>query len=174
MLYKTQGIIIKNSNLGETDRLITVYTNDFGKLVIKGKSIRKNQAKLKGHLELFLCSHLMIAPGHRFDIVTGAKTIKNFSNLRKNLHCLFVAYYFSELIDKLIIGPEKDEDIWQLLLSSFEQLDQKEIDIKLIVSNFENKFSQFLGYGQQKDFIPFVESLTNNKIDSYQNLIKML
>jgi len=53
MLYKTQGIIIKNSNLGEVDRLITVYTNDFGKLVIKGKSVRKNQAKLKGHLVTF-------------------------------------------------------------------------------------------------------------------------
>jgi len=75
MLYKTQGIIIKNSNLGEVDRLITVYTNDFGKLVIKGKSVRKNQAKLKGHLELFLYSHLMIAPGRGFDIITGAETI---------------------------------------------------------------------------------------------------
>jgi len=173
MLYKTQGIIIKNSNLGEIDRLITVYTNDFGKLVIKGKSIRKNQAKLKGHLELFLCSHLMIAPGRGFDIIAGAETIKNFSHLHKNLNCLFVAHYFSELIDKLIAGPEKDEDIWQLLLNSFEELDQKEVKIKLIVNNFENKFSQFLGYGQQKNFVSFAESLINAKINSYQYLTKL-
>jgi len=173
MLYKTQGIIIKNSNLGEIDRLITVYTNNFGKLVIKGKSIRKNQAKLKGHLELFLCSHLMIAPGRGFDIIAGAETIKNFSHLHKNLNCLFVAHYFSELIDKLIAGPEKDEDIWQLLLNSFEELDQKEVKIKLIVNNFENKFSQFLGYGQQKNFVSFAESLINAKINSYQYLTKL-
>ncbi len=174
MLYKTKGIIIKNSNLADVDRLITIYTNDFGKLVVKGKSVRKNQAKLKGHLELFLYSHLMIAPGRGFDIITGAETIKFFSYLRENLNHLFVAHYFSELIDKLIVGPEKDENIWQLLLNSFKQLDQKEADIKLIVSNFENRFSQFLGYGQQKDFISFAESIANSKINSYQNLIKML
>ena len=81
MLYKTQGIIIKNSNLGEFDRLITAYTQDFGKLIIKGKAVRKNQAKLKGHLELFLCSHLMIAPGRGFDVITGAETIEKFSHL---------------------------------------------------------------------------------------------
>ena len=56
--YKTQGIIIKRTNLGEFDRLLTVYTKDFGKILIRGKSIRKNQAKLKGHLELFFINSI--------------------------------------------------------------------------------------------------------------------
>lgn len=171
MLYKTEGIIIKNSNLGEFDRLITVYSQDFGKLVVKGKAIRKNQAKLKGHLELFLCSHLMIAPGRGFDIVTGAETIESFSYLHQNLPNLLTAYYFSELLDKLIIGPEKDEQIWQLFLISFGQLNQKQ-EIKPIVSNFEDRLLEILGYGQQKNFINFVQELINEKISSYQQLTK--
>ncbi|MEA2113605.1 MAG: recombination protein O N-terminal domain-containing protein, partial [Patescibacteria group bacterium] len=70
MLYKTEGIIIGRRNLGDYDRLFTVYTKNFGKILIKGKSVRKNQSKLRGHLELFLRSHLMIAPGRGFDIIT--------------------------------------------------------------------------------------------------------
>ena len=88
MLYKVRGIIIKKTNLGDTDRLITVYSKDFGKILVKAKSIRKNQAKLKGHLELFLYSHLMIAPGKGFDIITGAETIEPFSRLHNRLPSL--------------------------------------------------------------------------------------
>jgi len=174
MLYKTSGIIIKRTNWGEFDKLITIYTKEFGKLVIKGKSIRKNQAKLKGHLELFLFSHLMIAPGKGFDIITSVETIKSFPYLHKDLLSLYTAIYISELIDKLIVGPEKDENLWQLILSSFKDLNKKEKDVKLIIKFFENKLLQLLGYGQQEDFINFVQGLINSEIKSYQNLIKML
>jgi DNA repair protein RecO (recombination protein O) len=174
MLYKTQGIIIKKANLGEFDRLITIYSKDFGKLVVRGKAVRKNQAKLKGHLELFLYSHLMIAPGRGLDIITGAETIEGFPYLHQNLPSLAVAYYLSELIDKLIAGPEKDINIWQLLLSAFQKLDKKEQDNQLIVSNFESKLLEFLGYGQQKNFLNFVESLLNDRIKSRQLLSKFL
>ncbi|MFH1460909.1 MAG: DNA repair protein RecO [Patescibacteria group bacterium] len=166
MLYKTQGIIIKSANLGEIDRLITVYTKDFGKLAVKGKSIRKNQAKLKGHLELFLHSHLMIAPARGFDIITGAETIERFSQLRQDLSSLAIAYYFSELIDKLVVGPEKDEDIWQLLLTSFQKLNQPNQKTGSIIKEFESNLSEFLGYGQQKDFLNFAESLAGERINS--------
>ena len=106
MLYKTQGIIIKKSNLGEFDQLLTVYTKEFGKVLLKGKSVRKNQAKLKGHLELFLNSYLMIAPTKGFDIITGAETLNNFSYLHKNLSSLASSYYLSELLYHETKGAE--------------------------------------------------------------------
>lgn len=147
MLYKTQGIIIKKQNFGENDRLLTIYTKDFGKILVKAKAVRKNQAKLKGHLETFYYSYLIIAPARGWDIVTSAETIDSFPYLRQNLSCLAAAHYLSELTDKLMAGPEKDADIWQLLLHSFKQLDQEE-EIKRIINNFENSLVNFLGYGE--------------------------
>jgi len=172
MLYKTQGIIIKRKNLGEYDRLLTVYTKEFGKILVKAKSIRKNQSKLRGHLELFLFTHLMIAPGKGFDIITGAETIESFPYLHKNLPCLTATYYLSELIDKLVVAPEQDEKIWKLLYSTFQQLNQENKDIKPIINNFENQLLEFLGYGKQKNFLSFVESMINDRIRTYSFLTK--
>ncbi len=172
MLYKTQGIVIKRKNLGEFDRLLTVYTKEFGKILIKAKSVRKNQSKLRGHLELFLFSHLMIAPGKGFDIITGAETIESFPYLHQNLPCLTAAYYLSELTDKLIIGPEQDKKIWLLIHSAFQQLNKENKDIKLIINDFENKLLVFLGYGKQKNFLSFVESIINDRIKTYPLLTK--
>ncbi len=173
MLYKSQGIIIKRTNWGEFDKLITIYTKEFGKLVIKGKSIRKNQSKLKGHLELFLLTHLMIAPGKKFDIITGAETIESFPRLHQDLPSLYTAIYFSEILDKLIAGPERDENLWQLISNSFQDLDSGN-DIKETIKNFENSLLQVLGYGQQKNFIDFIQELINSEIRSYQQLKKII
>ncbi len=173
MLYKTEAIIIKRNNLNDLDRLLTIYSKDFGKLLLKGKSIRKNQAKLKGHLELFLCSHLMIAPGRGFDIITGAETIESFPHIHNDLKLLSIAHYFSELTDKLIVGQEKDENIWNLLCNSFKELDQGR-NSKNIINNFENKLIEFLGYGKQESPINFIQSLINGEIKSYPFLLKFL
>jgi len=167
MLYKTQGIIIKRINLGEVDRLLTIYTKDFGKILVKAKSVRKNQSKLKGHLELFLQSHLLLAPGKNLDIITGAETIERFPGLHQQLSCLAAAYYLSEVIDKIIAGPEKDENIWQLILFGFEKLNQKEPDIKTIINDFEKKLLRFLGYGEaQKNVCFFIEALLKERLNS--------
>lgn len=166
MLYKTQGIIIKKSNLGEIDRLLAVYTRDFGKILLKAKSVRKNQSKLKGHLELFLHTHLMIAPGRGFDIITSAETIEQFPYLRQNLPCLATAYYLTELTDRLMAGPEKDEDIWQLLLDSFQKLNQS-ANVKTVREDFETKLLELLGYGKnQKKAYLFIRSLLGGEIKS--------
>jgi len=166
VLYKTQGIIIKKSNLGEFDQLITVYTKEFGKILLKGKSIRKNQAKLKGHLELFLNVFLMVAPGKGFDIITGAETINSFPRLRNNLTSLFASFYLSELIDKMIPEPEKDEQIWKIIFLSFQKINSNN-DIKIIVKNFERNLLNLLGYeGRKENNINFIQSFLNEKINS--------
>jgi len=174
MLYKTQGIIIKRNNSGEFDRLLTVYTQDFGKILVRAKAVRKSQSKLKGHLELFLQSHFLIAPGKNLDIITGAETIERFSELHQRLPSLAAAYYLSEIIDKTIAGPEKDENIWHLILSNFQGLNQAEPDIKILINDFENMLLGFLGYGSQKNSLFFIESLLNERIKSYQLLTRFL
>jgi recombinational DNA repair protein (RecF pathway) len=108
--------------------------------------------------------------GRGYDIIAGAETIDGFLNLRQNLFSLAAAGYFSELIDKLVVGPEKDENIWNLLIGSFRNIDRNQKKTELIVSEFENSISELLGYGKHNNFQSFVNSLTGQKIDSYRLL----
>ncbi len=175
MLYKTQGIIIKRNNSGEFDRLLTIYTKDFGKILVRAKAVRKNQSKLKGHLELFLHSYLLVAPSKNLDIITGAETIERFPRLHQQIPYLATAYYLAEIIDKTVIGPEKDPQIWQLILASFQKLDQEEVEPKVIINNFEKQLLELLGYGQGKQTIAsLINSLFREKIHSCLFLQKAL
>jgi len=164
--YKTEGIIIKKTNLGEVDRLLTVYSKEFGKIVVKAKSVRKNQAKLKGHLELFFHSHLILVPARGWPLVVGAEALQEFSLLHNDLFSLAAAYYFSELLDRLIVGPERDENIWQLVLTSFTYLNQNRRNIQQVIRIFEDTLLNLLGYGRPSRPVHFIESLLQGELKS--------
>ena len=179
MLLKTQALIIKKRDLKDADRLVTLYTEELGKIVVKAKSVKKSSAKLKGHLELFILSDVMIAQGKSMDIVTNAEIRENHTRLRNNLEALIVAYYFSELIDKLIVGSEKDKQIWQLLVTSFSQLNHLNPVYANIVSNFENKLLKYLGYdltqkNTDQSVTDFIQTNLEEKIQSAQYLKQLL
>lgn len=175
MLYKTEGIVIKKQAQGEFDNLLTVYTKDFGKLMLKAKSVRKPRAKLSGHLEPFLYTYFLIAPSRRLDIIANAEIIEGFPVLRGRLTSLAAASYFSELADKLIAGTEPDRRMWDLLLFSLRRLDANE-DIKSTVRFFEQKLLELLGYGfdVRRDVVRFAESLTRTSINSKRLLTELL
>ncbi len=175
MMYKTEGIIIKTANLGEFDRLITVYTRDFGKLILKGKAVRKNQAKLRAHLDLFLHSYLMLAPARGYDIIAGAETIQRFVYLQSDLERLTVAYYLSELFDRLVPAPEKDENLWQLLKAGFNNLNNQRLPAKRQIQELEKGLIYCLGYGtEQKNARSLIKELVGDELASFGFYKKLL
>ena len=125
-VYKTEGIIIKSLDLGELDRLITVYSRSEGKILARAISARKRESKLRGYLEPFTYSNFLLAKSKTIDIITDIEPIGNFSQLHGNLESLAYAYYFAELIDKLVVAPERDDKIWALIKRAMEVLNKKQ------------------------------------------------
>lgn len=147
--YRTKGIIIKKEDTGEADQLLTIYTKDFGRLEILGKGIRKIKSKLRSAAEIFYLSEIEFIQGRGYKTLTDAILIKRFSNLRKDLKRLALAYRISEICDNLVRGEEKDEKIWQLLIEAFEKLNNLSLVIShlsLLYYYFLWNFLSFLGY----------------------------
>jgi DNA repair protein RecO (recombination protein O) len=145
-VYKTEGIILKAADLGELDRLLTVYTRGYGKILARAISARKRESKLRGLLEPFTCGNFLLAKSKTIDIMTDVETIDNYSFLHNNLENLSYAFYFAELTDRLIPAPERDENIWRLIGRVFEVLNQEGGDLPKIRAAFEDKLLEFLGH----------------------------
>ena len=147
--YRTQGFILKKVDSGETDRIFTIYTKDFGKLELLAKAERKIKSKLRAGLGLFYLSEIEFIQGKAHKTLTDAILISDFKNLRKGLKRLSVAYKISEVIDNLVKGQEPDEKIWQLLTDVFERLNNLSLvgDRPLLIYHYFlwNLFS-ILGY----------------------------
>lgn len=129
--YKAKGIILKRSNFGEADRLLTIFTDRFGKIKAIAKGIRKQSSKLSGHLEPFCLSSLVIAEGRNFDIITESEIINCYFSLRNDLSQTNISYYISELVDKFTAEKEKHEDIFELLKKTLENINISNKEILL-------------------------------------------
>jgi DNA repair protein RecO (recombination protein O) len=153
--YRTQGIVLKKEERGESDQLFTVFTKDFGKLEILGKGIRKITSKLRAGIEIFYLSEIEFVQGKNQKILTDAISIKKFEKIRKNLLKLKIAYKISEVLSNLIKGEERDEKIWLLLKDTFSKLEKyhlKNERLKLIYYYFFWNLISFLGYRPQLYF----------------------
>ena len=122
--YKTEGIIIKRNNFLESSLILDIYTKDYGKVEAVARSARKAKGKLKGHLELFLWTEMILAHGKSIDTITSSLTIESFFGLRNNLKLSYGAYYILELVDKMTAEEHQDERIFYLLKKSLLFLDE--------------------------------------------------
>lgn len=145
-VYKTEGIILRSADWGELNRLITIYTKQQGKISARAISVRKKESKLKGLLLPFTRANFLLARSKSIDIVTDVEILDSYLYLHNNLKSLSCAFYFSELVDKLVSESERDENLWRLAARVFDVLNQKRDDLPEIKRLFEEKLLEFLGY----------------------------
>lgn len=123
--YRTQGIFLKKEEKGEADFLFTIYTKDFGKLDILGKAIRKIKSKLRAGAREFCWSEIEFIQGKTYKTLTDAILIKEFRDIKTDLEKLKIVYQIADVLDNLVSGEERDEKIWDLVLQTFQWLNNK-------------------------------------------------
>ena len=126
--YPTEAIILKQSNLGEADRILTLFTPYKGKFSAVAKGIRRPISKKTGHLELLCRSQLHIAVGRNLDIVTQAQGLESFLHMREELWHLTCGLYLTELVERFIEENTPHTDVYKLLLESLRTLDNDALE----------------------------------------------
>ena len=169
--FKTEGIILKRTNYGEADRILTIYTKRHGKIKAIAKGIRKLTSRKAGSLELFNHAVLFLAKWKNFDLITEAQSVNLFKSWRKNLVRVGVAYYFCELVDKLTPEEQENQAVFELLSKSLAQMDKARLSV--LVRDFEEKLLHELGFGvpavlknQPGSLEAYIESIIEKKINS--------
>lgn len=153
-MYSTEGIILKRSDTGEQDSLFTIYTKDFGKIRARAQGIKKENAKLKGHLEPLSLSAVSLISGKNGPRLTGASLINFFSAIRGDLTKLRAAFYITAVVDEHCFDGEKDENLWGLILGAFSLLEKERFDKKGtedFLRAFDEKLMSALGYHGERN-----------------------
>lgn len=118
----TKAIIIKKQNTGEYDQWVTCYTEEFGKLKSIAKSILKPNSIQALHLDIFNLSEFELINGRGMSIITGAQVINSFMGIKNSLIKTAVAYFFAEVVDKMVFENDKDGELWDFLIEFMAEL----------------------------------------------------
>jgi DNA repair protein RecO (recombination protein O) len=148
--YKTEAIVLKRTNLGEADRILTLYTPNLGKLRAVAKGVRRPKSKLGGHLETLTHSALMLASGKNLDIITQAESIDSFLPLRGDLWRSSTAVYAAELVNQFTPEHVENRPVYKLLLDTLHRICVAQ-DVELTLRYFELNLFTHLGYKPELD-----------------------
>ncbi len=111
--YRTNGIVLGVVNKGEADQLLTVFTEEFGKIEVLGRAIRKIKSKLRGGIDLFYYSELEFICGKNYKTLTDAILIEKFGTSPESFEAIS---QFTRVALVLIPKEHRDTKLWQLLL----------------------------------------------------------
>lgn len=142
----TQAIILKKQNTNEYDQLATCYTRDFGKLMTIAKSILKPGSIQALHLDVFNLVEFDLINGRGIPIVTGAQLIDSYIGLKNSLAKTAAAYFFIEAVDKMVFENDKDERLWDFLVSFLGEINNAEETPAKLLRQGQLKLLDVLGY----------------------------
>ena len=146
--YQTEAIIIKKTKLGEADRILTLYTPDYGKIQAVARGVRRPKSKMAGHLELLTHSQISLARGRNLDIITGSQTINSLLPLKTDLWLTSYGLYVIELVNQFTPDQSEDEALFQFLLETLTSLCTSDNQV-LLLRYFELKLLEMTGYRPQ-------------------------
>ncbi|MDP2593416.1 MAG: DNA repair protein RecO [bacterium] len=158
-IYQTASFILEGSDFGEANKLISLYTKDFG--LVKGfaRSVRKTESKLRFHLQDFAFSEVSLVKGRDFWRLTGAKTYEFSKAVVVSLEERKIWARVSRLLSRLLAGEEKNEELFSVLSHGFEFLAGGNLGTKdkQTIFNFEAvlvlRILSSLGYlAERKEF----------------------
>lgn len=98
-LVKTKGIVIREQPFQEQDKILTLFTEEEGKVKAIAKGVRRNRSPLVAATQLFAYSEFVYYPGKNFANINQASLIQSFYPLRNDLIKMSLASYVLELLD---------------------------------------------------------------------------
>ncbi len=147
--FRVEAVILRHSDYGEADRMLTLYTAQLGKTRALVKGARKITSRKAGHLEPFTHVKLQLAKGRDLPLVTQADTIDSFMPLRENLLLTSQASYIIELLDRFTYEDGSDNSsIFRLLTDTLGRLAAGS-DAWIVTRYYEMRLLDYLGFRPQ-------------------------
>lgn len=143
---KTKGIIIKEVNVGEADKIITIFTREKGKISALAKGVRRPRNKIVAGSQLLCYSDFMLFKGKDMFTVNSCDIIEPFYDIRNDITKLTYAAHIIDLINDAIQENQPAAKVLQLFLNTLYMLTKTEKSPELILRIFEIRFLSALGY----------------------------
>ena len=177
--YTVEGIVIKRFNLGEADRLITLFTKNHGKITALAKGIRKPASKRAGSIEVF--NHVkvsLIKSRGDLEVLTEVQIINSFTSWRNHLGRITLAYQICEIVDKLTPDHQPNPEVFEILKNSMSQIGSLQVDWKTKSENWSIDVVRELGFWSNEkkfdgDVSKYIEEIISRPLHSSKMLNKL-
>ena len=145
MVTEVSGLVLKSVNLGEADRLITVFTKEMGNVsaLVKGARSLKNR-NMTATQQFCYSSMILFKKGDKY-WVRESNLIESFFGLRDSIEALGLAGYIVDVLAD-VTTAEAEADLLRLALNSLYAISTGKYSLPAVKAAFEMRAASILGF----------------------------
>lgn len=146
MQFATNGIITRVYDVGASDKMLNIITEDHGRIGVMVKGGRSPSSKLRAVSQLYTYGNFEInQKGNLFWLRSGS--VQNaFYELSSDIEKMSLASYLCDLANELTDEVVEDDRIMRLLLNSLHLICKSKKDLRIIKAVFEMRAAALSGY----------------------------
>lgn len=150
-LIKTRAVVIKNQDYRENDKIVWLFTEEFGKISVLVRGVKRKNSHFVSGAALFSYGNYLLYSGKGMYTMNEVMVIESFNSLTTSLDALAYGSYICELINMAIPDKEENKELFKLLVSSLYLIKSQVSDLELLSCAFLLKLLKITGYDLSLD-----------------------
>ncbi len=148
-LVTSRAIVLRDYRLGETSKIVVCYTQDYGKVRLVAKGVRKGGSRFGAALEPLMVSGVVfyLREGRDLSLVSQASIEREFPALRRDVVRMALGGAVVELLERLLPNHESDRDLYELTETALEDMSEQALPaLDAVLWRFILNVASRLGY----------------------------
>jgi DNA repair protein RecO (recombination protein O) len=123
--YQVEAILLAVRNWGEADRMVTLFSKEFGKITAIAYGARRPKNRLAGALQPFAIVDVALASAKSTASVRQCEVKHSFRELREDLTYMAYAMFITEIVTDLWPERQPEPALFELVPAAFSLLTQQ-------------------------------------------------
>lgn len=142
-----RGIVIKQTNYGEADRMLTIFTAEYGIIKAAARGVRRMKSRRSAAAQfLCYCEFEMYMAGNEVANINNINVVDAFFPACENIEILSLFTYISDIVTAGLGYSNPDERILKLFLNTLYKCTYKNFNPYMAKSVFELRFMAYIGF----------------------------
>ena len=147
----TRGIVLRATDTRESDRILTVLTDDLGLLSVVARGAVSRRSKYAAACQNLVYSELVLSQSGQWHYLAEASTIELFPGLAADIEKLALGSYFAELTEAVCGAGEDTRQLLRLLLNGLYALSYLDKPVLLVKAAFTWRLMLLAGFAPLTD-----------------------
>jgi len=151
-LVRTRGVILRSQKWGDADRIVTVYSPNFGKIRGVARGARRMKTRFGGVLEPFGLVDLTLfqKTPEALGQISQIDLVMSYASIREDLTVMTAAARMVRMVEAITVDRDPNNEMFSALVHGLEAL-SPEADVALITLLFQIHVLGHTGFRPQFD-----------------------
>ena len=146
MYYTVNGLVLREAAYKESDKILTLLTDEMGRMTVKARGVRRKNSPLRAGCQLLTYGEFTLYERKGYYTVNEVEPLRLFDGLRQDIELLSLGSYFAQLLETVSAEGQSDPEVLNLGLNCLYALEQLKRPQALVKAVFELRLLCLIGF----------------------------